>query len=99
MIRRLLRAVFHTGRHHVHTARRDDNGALVTVSTIAARIRREAALAWAKTVDGRPYRYGGMSIAVVPDVERFSPRLENLLALYAEGCARALPEQLGAMSV
>ena len=39
-----MRGVFYRGRHHVRTAPRPAHGELVTVSTIAARLRREARL-------------------------------------------------------
>lgn len=38
----MIRALFYRGRHHVHTARRRVDGELVTVTTIAARLRAEA---------------------------------------------------------
>lgn len=39
----MIRGLFYRGRHHVRTAPRPADGGLVTVSTIAARIRREEA--------------------------------------------------------
>lgn len=40
----MMRRLFYRGRHHVHTAPRPADGGLVTVSTIAARMRHEARL-------------------------------------------------------
>lgn len=40
----MMRGLLYVGRHHVRTAPRLEGGELVTVSTVAARLRREARL-------------------------------------------------------
>lgn len=85
MIRRLLRAVFYTGQHHVHTAQRDQHGALVTFSTVAARLRREA--------------MANVRIDIVPEVSGFSADVRRALIGMFDNPERFAPEQLGAMSV
>lgn len=55
---RWLRVLFYRGRHHQHTAPRP-NAELVTVTTIAARLRSEAR----EAAHGRSY------LTVAPDVD------------------------------
>ena len=68
-MRRLLRSVFRTGRHHVRTAPRDRHGDLVTVSTIAARLRREA----------RERAIGSAWLPIVPDIRPFDPAIRRAI--------------------
>lgn len=63
----MIRALLYRGRHHVDTAPRPADGELVTVSTIAARLRREA----------REYAYGTPWLRVAPGFEAFNAALRH----------------------
>lgn len=65
----MMRAVFYRGRHHVRTAPRRADGGLVTVSTIAERIRRET----------REAAAGSVAIEIRCDVEGLSSKLRSML--------------------
>ena len=91
-----MRALFRRGRHHVRTAPRPDDGGLVTVDTIAARIRREQFWAfreqeWAKR--------GSVTIRIVPDVRPFDLRAVNALEQWSAQMARAKSEGLGVLAL
>lgn len=82
----MMRALFYRGRHHVRTAPRPADGGLVTVDTIAARIRRED--------------WPVLFLRIVADVEPLQVEVEAVSAmqLYAEQMARAKAEGLGALA-
>lgn len=65
----MIGQLFRRGRHHVRTAPRLADGGLVTVSTVAARVRREA----------REASLGSVAIEIRADVEGMSSKLRAAL--------------------
>lgn len=81
----MMRALFYRGRHHVRTAPRPADGGLVTVDTIAARIRREN---W-------PVAF----LRIVPDVRPLDPMPSIALATYGRQLAHAKADGLGVLAI